>query len=253
MDIVGADVRLALLADVHANLEALTACLAHAREQGVDGYAFLGDLVGYGADPAAVLDIVAEHVRRGAVVVRGNHDEAVLGPGGGMSAPAAHAVRWTRERLEPRHLAFLGALPLSARQDGALFVHASAQSPADWTYVTGPVRAGQSLGATDASWVFSGHVHEQTLYYAARADRARTFRPAPGVAIPMTPRYRWLAIVGSAGQPRDGDTAACYAVFDGARASLTFHRVPYDWATAAAKVRAAGLPEWLAHRLERGR
>jgi diadenosine tetraphosphatase ApaH/serine/threonine PP2A family protein phosphatase len=246
-------VRLALLADVHANLEALTACLGHARERGADRYAFLGDLIGYGADPAPTLDLVAAYAKDGAVVVRGNHDQAVLESGGDMSASAARAVRWTRARLAPRHLVMLEALPLHVREDGALFVHASAEAPASWTYVTDPFRAGQSLRAADgASFVFSGHVHEQALYFAGAGEKPRAFRPVPGVAIPLTPRYRWLAIAGSVGQPRDGDTAACYALFEPARATLTFHRVPYDWSTAAAKVRAAGLPEGLAHRLERG-
>jgi diadenosine tetraphosphatase ApaH/serine/threonine PP2A family protein phosphatase len=78
------------------------------------------------------------------------------------------------------------------------------------------------------------------------------FRPVPGVAIPVPPRRRWLAVVGSAGQPRDGNTAACYAMLDTDRTTLTFFRVPYDWRVAAAKIRAAGLPESLARRLERG-
>jgi diadenosine tetraphosphatase ApaH/serine/threonine PP2A family protein phosphatase len=246
-------VRVALLADVHANLEALTACLAHAREQGADAHAFLGDLVGYGPDPGPVLDVVAEHVARGAVAVRGNHDEAVVEARGDLSSSAAKAVLWTRDRLSPAHHAFLAALPLAVRRDDVLFVHASADAPAAWTYVTDPVRAGRSLSAAEgARYVFCGHVHEPALYYAGPAQKPRGFHPVPGVAIPLTLRYRWLAIAGSAGQPRDGNTAACWALFDAERATLTYHRVPYDWATAAAKVRAAGLPEWLAHRLERG-
>jgi diadenosine tetraphosphatase ApaH/serine/threonine PP2A family protein phosphatase len=244
---------MALLADVHANLEALEACLRHAAEQGAERHAFIGDLVGYGADPVAVLDVVAAHAARGAVVVRGNHDDAVLSGGADLSASAAAAVAWQRERLEARHLAFLESLPLTARRGDALFVHASAEAPASWTYVTDPVRAARSLAAAGgARLVFSGHVHEPALYFAGAGEKVRPFRPVPGVAIPVTARHRWLAVVGSAGQPRDGNTAACWALLDEDRGTLTFHRVPYDWATAAAKVRAAGLPEWLAHRLERG-
>jgi len=246
-------VRVALFADVHANLEALTTCLAHAQEQGAGAYAFIGDLIGYGADPGPVIDVVAAHAAKGAVVVRGNHDDAVLEAKGGMSDSAARAVLWTRERLDPRQLAFLEALPLVVRREDVLFVHASAEAPADWTYVSDPLRAARSLAAAEgASYVFSGHVHEPALYFAGAAHRPRAFHPMPGVAIPVSPRYRWLAIVGSAGQPRDGNTAACYALFDSEKATLTYHRVAYDWTTAAAKVRAAGLPEWLARRLERG-
>jgi diadenosine tetraphosphatase ApaH/serine/threonine PP2A family protein phosphatase len=246
-------VRIALLADVHANLEALGACLAHARDQGAEVHAFLGDLVGYGADPGPVLDLVAEHAAKGAAVVRGNHDEAVLGMKGDLGVSATKAVLWTRGRLAEPQLAFLRGLPLTARRGEALFVHATADAPADWTYVTDPVRAEKSLRAAEgASYVFSGHVHEPALYFSAPGQKTRAFRPVPGVAIPVPPRLRWLAIAGSVGQPRDGNTAACWALFDAERATLTFHRVEYDWATAAAKVRAAGLPESLAHRLERG-
>ena len=245
--------KLALIADLHANLEAVTACLEHAREQGADQLAFLGDLVGYGADPAAVLDLVAAEVARGALAVRGNHDDAVAQEGGDtMNKAAEAAVAWTRAQLSPAQRGFLEGLPLTARLDEILLVHASADRPADWTYVSDPLRAEQSVLASQATYVFSGHVHEAMLYYVGPGGRAQPFRPVAGVAIPVPPRRRWLAIAGSAGQPRDGNTAAAYALLDRERATLTFHRVPYQWSLAAAKIRAAGLPESLARRLERG-
>jgi len=251
--IVPAFVRIALLADVHANLEALTACLAHAEEQGAETHAFLGDLVGYGPDPAPVLDRIAELASRGAVVVKGNHDAASLTDDETLTPAAARAVAWTRDQLQAHHRAFLAGLPLTAEREGALYVHASADAPAAWTYVSDPARAAASLRAAGAAtWVFSGHVHEQALYFARGPERPIAFRPTPGTAVPVETRRRWLAIVGSVGQPRDGNTAACYALFDRGRATLTFHRVPYDWAAAAAKVRRAGLPARLAHRLEYG-
>jgi predicted phosphodiesterase len=245
--------RLALLADVHANLEALVAVLAHARREGVEGLAFLGDLVGYGADPAAVLDRVREEAARGAVVVQGNHDAAVLDDGvvAGMNAAAREAIAWTRARLGGPERAFLASLPLTARRGDLTFVHASAERPESWIYVTDPLRAARCLAASATAFTFAGHVHEPVLYYTA-ADRPLPFRPIAGVGIPISPRRRWLAIAGSVGQPRDGRPAASYAVFDDGRRTLTYHRVAYDWPTAAAKVRAAGLPERLATRLERG-
>jgi diadenosine tetraphosphatase ApaH/serine/threonine PP2A family protein phosphatase len=245
--------KLALLADLHANLEALQACLEHARGEGAEAFAFLGDLVGYGADPVAVLDVVASHAARGAIVVRGNHDAAVLERGAETMHPSAEAaVAWTRAQLADEHRAFLASLPALVRRGQAAFVHASADRPEDWTYVTDPLRAAQSLDAAGATYVFCGHVHEPVLYYGAAPDRPAPFHPLPGVPIPVPPRRRWLAVVGSAGQPRDGKTAACWALWDDARDRLTFHRVPYDVSAAAAKVRAAGLPERLAHRLELG-
>jgi diadenosine tetraphosphatase ApaH/serine/threonine PP2A family protein phosphatase len=169
-----------------------------------------------------------------------------------MNRSAEAAVDWTRQQLDEAGLAFLASLPLLARRDDACLVHASAARPADWTYVHDARAAAQSLSAVDDHWVFCGHVHEQALYHLAPAGHALPFKPVPGVAIPVPAHRRWLAVVGSVGQPRDGNTAACYAIFDTGRTTLTFHRVPYDWPAAAAKIRAAGLPEGLALRLERG-
>lgn len=247
--------KLALIADIHANLEALEACLAHAREGGAERFAVLGDIVGYGADPGPVVDAVSALVREGALAVRGNHDEAIASRRRStfMHAAAAKAIAWTRRRLTAGQRAFLAGLPLVVKEDRLFLVHASPQRPGQWIYVTDPLRAGRALeAAAPAAWVFCGHVHEPVLYTRGAAARPVPFRPVPGVAIPVPPRRRWLAVVGAAGQPRDGNTAACYAMLDTDRSMLVFHRVPYDWRSAAEKVRAAGLPESLALRLESG-
>ncbi|MGC2519520.1 MAG: metallophosphoesterase [Burkholderiales bacterium] len=245
--------KLALFADIHSNLEAITACLDHARALGAQRYAFLGDLVGYGADPVAVLELVEHYAADGAVVVLGNHDAAALGrPIDGLNLNAQAAIAWTQDRLGKRQRAFLDGLPLIARDTDTLFVHASAAAPESWTYVTSPARAEQSMRTAAAAFTFCGHVHEQRLYYMGAAGRPMLFRPVPGTPIPTGKHRQWLAIVGSAGQPRDRNNAACYALADPERARLTFFRVPYDYRSAAQKIRAAGLPERLAVRLERG-
>jgi diadenosine tetraphosphatase ApaH/serine/threonine PP2A family protein phosphatase len=243
---------MAIFADIHANLDAITACLAHAHALGADRFAFLGDLIGYGADPAAVLDLIAGHARDGAVVVLGNHDAAALGHPADLNANAKAAIAWTRAQLGAGHLAFLEALPLTVKEDNFLFVHASAAAPEQWVYITSPAQADESLRAAGTSYVFCGHVHEQRLYFRGADGRAKLFQPVPDTPIPATRQRQWLAIVGSAGQPRDRNNAACYALFDSERERLTYHRVPYDHRRAAMKVRAAGLPERLALRLERG-
>ena len=245
--------KLALLADIHANLEALSACLGHAEAQGAEGFAFLGDLVGYGADPVAVLDIVMERAGRGAAVVLGNHDEAALGRGERhMHESAQRAIDWTRSQLGNVHRRFLEGLPLTVRDGERVYVHASAAAPPRWIYVTDAMRAAHSMDGALAPYVFSGHVHEQRLYFQGADGRPQPFAPTPGSPIPVPAHRRWLAIVGSCGQPRDGNPAASYALLDAARRRLTFHRLPYDSASAARKVRKAGLPERLAYRLERG-
>ena len=243
---------LALLADIHANLEALRTCLAHAHDRGADRFAFLGDLVGYGADPAAVIDIVAEHAARGAVVVKGNHDAAIATDSGYMNESASAAIRWSRDALTPAQRTFLDSLPLCVREERVCFVHASAAAPDRWDYVDSASAAERSSRAAERPYTFSGHVHDQLLYGEDARRRMIAFRPRPGVAIPARAHRGWLALVGSVGQPRDGRPSAAYAIADLDRASITFYRVPYDNLAAAAKVRAAGLPEVLAYRLERG-
>lgn len=244
--------RTALLSDIHGNLEALRACLAHARAQGASAYAFLGDLVGYHADPIGCLDLVREHAARGAVVVRGNHDAAALGGlWEDMGFVAREAIYWTRDRLGPEELSFLGGLPLIVRQSRSVYVHASADRPGSWTYITSERQAEGCLAAADSPLVFAGHVHHQALYYGGRTA-VHAHQPAIGSAIPVPARWQWLAIVGSVGQPRDGNPAAAYAIHDADRSELCFHRVPYDCARAARKVRDAGLPERLALRLLSG-
>ena len=242
--------KLALIADLHANREAVGAVLAHAAAEGVDRHALLGDYVGYGADPAWVVDLVRQLVAAGALAVQGNHDEAVTqGPQPSMVAEARAVIAWTRARLDPDQLAFLAALPISRVDGDMLFVHANAWAPAEWAYLQSRGEAMQSLQATDCRITFCGHVHVPMLYHLSSTGKAGDFAPTPGVGIPLSAHRRWLAIPGSAGQPRDGDPAACYAVFDTTTSILTYHRVPYDHQRAAAKVRAAGLPTVLADRL----
>jgi diadenosine tetraphosphatase ApaH/serine/threonine PP2A family protein phosphatase len=249
--------KLALLSDVHSNLHALEACLSHARAQGTQQFAFLGDLVGYGAQPSEVLECVMDLQARGAWVLRGNHEEVALEP-----PPAAHhlgdmGAQWTHQQLNPRQRGWLAALPLTQSVEAVLLVHASVNQPERWRYVDSPQAATASLDAArelpQARYVFGGHVHAQTLYYRGAVGQLMPFQPQAGVAIPV-PRHRhWLATVGSVGQPRDGNPQAMYAFFDGDAALLTFHRVHYDHAAAADAIRRAGLPEFFATRLELGR
>lgn len=245
--------RVALLADVHANREALDACLEDARGQGADRLAFLGDLVGYGADPQPVVDRIREEVGRGAVAVRGNHDASVADAGReGLHEEAQRVADWTRRHLDAEALAFLAGLPLTHEDGDVLYVHANAYAPARWDYLAGRVEVGRSLAATRASMTFCGHVHEPRLWTLSATGKLGEFRPVPGTPIPVPGHRQWLAVVGSAGQPRDGDPAACWALFDSAARTLTWRRVPYDHGGAAHRIREAGLPERFAARLETG-
>jgi diadenosine tetraphosphatase ApaH/serine/threonine PP2A family protein phosphatase len=236
---------LALLADLHGNLEAVQACLEHARNSGVTRYAFLGDFVGYGADPAAVVEIVRDHVARGAIAVQGNHDAWVAQAEGGISEGARDSILWTREALGRDAKSWLSSLPLCVHEESICFVHASASTPERWEYVEDPAAAKKSAEAAGVPWTFSGHVHRQALYFETPLGKMGAFSPVPGSAVPVRGNRRWVAIVGSAGQPRERNPAAAYALFDPDRETLTFHRVPYDHLTAARKIRDAGLPDLL--------
>src|SRR6185369_161769 len=143
--------RTALFADVHSNIDALQACLRHARQQGTDRLAFLGDLVGYGPDPGAVVDLVAALHHDGAVLVKGNHDEAIdVQPKARDFNDVAHdVVTWTRTALSASQRQFLAALPLvvkDADQD-TCFVHGSAHRPEKWAYVKDAPAAQRSMDA----------------------------------------------------------------------------------------------------------
>jgi diadenosine tetraphosphatase ApaH/serine/threonine PP2A family protein phosphatase len=242
-----------LLSDIHANREALTACLAHADRLGAERFGFLGDLVGYGADPGWVVDAVRERMAAGGFCVMGNHDEAMVQPiRPSLNAEARTVLQWTRERLSDAQRAFIASLPYAVEDDDCLFVHANGFDPKGWAYLEGAMEVGRSLHATAASYTFCGHVHEPMLYHMGLNRRVEAFAPGDGSDIPVSGRRRWLTLVGSVGQPRDGMPAAAYVMFDRLHRLLTFHRVPYDVNAAASKVRAAGLPERLAWRLQEG-
>lgn len=246
--------RIAFLADIHANLEALQACLADARTRGVDRFVFLGDIVGYGADPVACVEIVAEASGNGALAIKGNHDEAVIGPTRfRLNETAEAVVRWTAAVLDDTHRAFLAGLPMMVGEEGRLYVHASAANAESYPYVTGLDEAVESLQATKAHVTICGHVHSPALYNLAVTGKIMQHVPVTGMDIPLLPQRRWLAVMGAVGQPRDGNPAAAYGLFDAGKGALTYVRVPYDVEAAQSKIRKAGLPDSLWKRLALGR
>lgn len=245
--------RIALLTDIHANREALEATLAHVARQQVGRVAVLGDIVGYGADPVACTEIVMDLAASGALVLQGNHDEAVARDDADMNADALAAMAWTRGVLGEAHRRFLAGLPLTAREGDLLLVHAGARNPGQWPYVMTPRDAELSFGATDARLIVCGHTHVPALFSLQPNRTCVAFTPVAGSPVPLAAHRRWHVVVGSVGQPRDGIAAAAYAVLDLGQGVLEPHRVPYDHPAAAAKIRAAGLPDRLASRLAHGR
>ncbi|ERF86069.1 metallophosphoesterase family protein [Bradyrhizobium viridifuturi] len=245
--------RLALLADIHANRQAFAACLDAARARGAERLICLGDIVGYGADPEWAVDTAMDLVANGGIAVRGNHDNAIGEPSDSMNADAQAAIDWTRNRLSAEQKAFLAGLPILRAEDNRLYVHSEASDPAKWRYVRDTSDAARSMMATELQITFCGHIHRPGLYSMSSTAKMTSFVPTSGVPVQLLTGRRWLAVLGSVGQPRDGDPAASFAMFDTASREITYHRVPYDVATAAARIKANGLPLWLADRLSIGR
>ena len=245
--------RLAIFADIHANRQAFRACLDAAWMHGAERIVLLGDYVGYGADPEWSVDTVMDLVGAGALAVRGNHDNAIGSASETMNAEAQAAIEWTRGRLGAAQRRFLADLPLTLREDDRLYVHSEASSPSRWRYVQGAADAARSMSATTAQVTFCGHIHQPALYSMSSTAKMTSFVPISGVPVQLLKGRQWLAVLGSVGQPRDGDRAACFALFDTSSCEITYCRVPYDVETAAKRIRENGLPLWLADRLAVGR
>lgn len=244
--------RLALLTDIHANREAFEAVLVDLQQRKIDQLVFLGDIVGYGPDPGWCIDKVEELVGKGALCVRGNHDRAIGVPDGALNSNARRVIDWTVNKLNARQKLFLGELPLTVSDDDILFVHASANDPADWIYVTNDSKAMPSFRVSKARLIFCGHVHRAALYSCDMSGRVTHLAVPTGAPTPLIRSRRWLAVIGSVGQPRDGSALAGYAILDKRTNELTFRKVGYDAATTARKSRECGLPEALAQRLMKG-
>ena len=249
--------RILILSDIHANLEALEACLSAALPH--DLVYNLGDIVGYGANPNEVTERSRE---LGTVFVRGNHDKACSGVTSldDFNPIAGLAVLWTRQKLKPENLSFLHDLPSGpiSPAEGLQCVHGSPRDEDE--YVLMRRDAYSILGRAGAPVTFFGHTHVQGGFWIDdETDEegglelkypSRTGLQQLTVQLRETGKY--MINPGSIGQPRDGDPRAAFLVYDTEKKEVTFLRVPYDIAAAQEKIFAAGLPERLAIRLEEG-
>jgi diadenosine tetraphosphatase ApaH/serine/threonine PP2A family protein phosphatase len=241
-------VRYAILSDIHGNLEALQAVIAHAARD-VDACLCLGDVVGYGADPEPCIELVAERCQ---AVVGGNHEHAVAGLLGldWFNPWARAACEWTRERLDEPHRAWLGALPLMCEVEDATLVHASPARPEEWEYLVSAEDGYAAFEAFSTRLCFVGHSHVAGVWRQGSWGRDHWPR---GHDLDLDAGCRYLVNVGSVGQPRDRDPRAAYAVWDTEARRISFQRVSYDVRAAGTKILEAGLPQYLADRLAQGR
>lgn len=241
--------RYGILADIHSNLEALEAVLAELDKRSVDEILCLGDIVGYGADPAECVRIIRERCR---VIVCGNHDYAVFNDKilKFFKPAAKEAVLWTRNALSEEDREFLGGLPLKKSMEDMLLVHAAPLFPEEWEYVSNPEDARRNFNCFDEKMCFLGHSHVPAVFGLNEEVDACRISNEP-VSF-FSPRMRYIINPGSAGQPRDGNPDASFAVFDSSRRELKIIRVAYDVKTAAKKIIESGLPGVLARRLGAG-
>ena len=235
--------KVALLADVHANLVALETVLAALGE--VHAIWVCGDTVGYGPDPSDVLSALHE---RGAVMVAGNHDRAVAtGADLELFNPyAAAAVLLHQGWLRPEERDNLAALPATLELADVTLCHGSLRDPF-WEYVTSARAAVASLAVANTAHCCAGHTHVPRLFREEGAGMGRVRYDTP---YPLAPRA--FANPGSVGQPRDGDPRAAYGVLDLDQGTITFHRVAYDVAETQRRIQRRGLPAILAERLAFG-
>jgi predicted phosphodiesterase len=249
--------RYLVLSDLHGNLEALDTVLSVSTPQRHDAILVLGDLVGYGADPNAVIDRV--RALKPLVVIRGNHDKVASGieDSEGFNAIARNAVHWTLEALTERNREFLAGLPAGPVIVDDL-IEICHGSPFDEdAYVFDELDALRALRASRRPACIFGHTHVPVVFQLSQEEERLDVTLPSGsdidVTIPLEDRYRYLINPGSVGQPRDGDPRAAYAILDSDAREVTLCRVTYPVETAQEKVLKAGLPDVLAHRLGIGR
>jgi predicted phosphodiesterase len=237
----------AIIADIHANLEAFQVILDDAQKQKVTHYACLGDVVGYNANPKECLEIVR---KMNIPCVKGNHDEYcstedVLE---GFNPAAAEAVQWTREQLSDEERQWLSELKYSRMVANFTLVHATLDAPERWGYVFDKLAAAASFPYQNTQVCFFGHTHVPVAFMRDTVVRGGTYSK-----FKIDTAKKYFINVGAVGQPRDNNPKAAYVVYDMDEGTIELRRLEYDIPTTQKKILAAGLPERLAERLAVGR
>lgn len=237
----------AILADIHSNLEALQVVLEDAKSLKCTHYACLGDVVGYNANPKECLDIVRSMAMP---CVKGNHDEycSMDGELEGFNPHAKEAINWTREQLSAEDRQWLRELKYIRLIASFSLVHATLDGPQRWGYVFDKLAAAASFTYQNTGVCFFGHTHVPVAFIRDSVVRGGTyskFKTEPG--------KKYFVNIGSVGQSRDGVAKATYGVYDLDEGTIELRRLDYDIPTTQAKIRAVGLPERLAERLDFGK
>jgi len=239
--------RYALISDIHGNTEALRSVFEDIENQRVDKVLCLGDIVGYGAEPVECLREIRSRRIEAAL---GNHDSAAIGdtPMDYFNEYAREAILWTAKRLREIDRKYLASLPLTRDYEMFSVVHASLENPHGWGYVMDSLSARNCFSLLDRRVCFIGHSHVPLVFTEKGAIGYSRERE-----VDLRKGTRYIINIGSVGQPRDGDPRAGYCVCDTAEMRAEIRRVPYDIKTVQTKIIEAGLPRFLAARLQMGR
>lgn len=238
-----------VFSDVHSNFEALEEVLSAATGEGAERFLFLGDAVGYGPDPGKCAGRIKEISE---IALAGNHDMAVTGrlEPAWFNPPAYKAITWTKEHLEPGLLSWLGLLEPARTYEEILLAHGSPRNPAE-EYLLDSQQAAANFLAGRFRLCLVGHSHLPLIFESGR-DSVKMSVPEHGTRLNLLPENRYIVNPGSAGQPRDGNAKAAYALYDPVGMTIEFRRVAYPLRVTQEKMKKAGLPAELAERLSRG-
>ncbi|MBM3934784.1 MAG: metallophosphoesterase family protein [SAR202 cluster bacterium] len=242
--------RALIVSDVHSNLEAFEGVIEDAQKRGgFDEIWSLGDLVGYGPDPGACVDLLRKHKNRS---VAGNHDLAAVGRLSleAFNTYAASAIHWAVAQLKEDHIKYLRDLPIRVETEDFTIVHGSPRDPV-WEYVVSVAAATASFLHLGTKRCLVGHSHLPFL--CKPQGQSAAFFDFPLDRPFALKNDRIIINPGSVGQPRDGDARASYALYNSKDKSVTHHRVKYDVAVTQKKMKERGLPGYLADRLPHGR
>ncbi|MBD3421111.1 MAG: metallophosphoesterase [Chitinivibrionales bacterium] len=243
--------RIAILSDIHANYEALSAAIEDIDRQRIDEVVCLGDIVGYGANPNECVNLIKQRCR---LTILGNHDAAAMGmlSTHNFNFHAKLAIEWTTEHLNTESKAFLNVLPLKEKQYGQTFVHSTPYEPNMWHYITSLEEAAFNFQFFDTEFCFVGHTHIPVIIVVNERNELYLHNDAQ-IKYKNLNNSRFLINVGSAGQPRDHDSRSCYGILDTDAKYYFTRRVKYDLTQCQEKMRSIHMPEFLISRLEEGR
>jgi predicted phosphodiesterase len=241
--------RYGIFSDIHSNLEALEAVLKAYEHASIDKYLCAGDIVGYATNPKECLEKIKLLSTAG---VAGNHDWASVGLFSldYLNPWASAAVVWTRDKLDDQERRFLGSLKLTFINEDLTLVHGTLDDPASFFYLRDIQSAKATFDSLNNPICFVGHTHIPGIFIQ---DQDKSLGYFSGQPLKLEKNKRYIVNVGSVGQPRDGNPAASYCIYDTDKKTVWIKRLDYDFNSAGKKIIAAGLPAFLAERLTVGR